>query len=59
MNNTPQFMTIREVAKTNILSEHALRLMLNTKKSRLNARRFSVSMTEQQERKLTLQQLNC
>lgn len=27
MTNTPQFMTIREVAKTNILSEHALRLM--------------------------------
>ena len=33
--------------------------MLNTKKSRLNVRRFSVSMTEQQEKRLTLQQLNC
>ena len=32
-NNTqPHFMTIREVAKTGILSEHALRVMQKTKK---------------------------
>ena len=27
MTNTPQFLTIRETAKTGILSEHSLRLM--------------------------------
>ena len=27
MNNMPQFLTIREVARTKILSEHSLRLM--------------------------------
>ena len=27
MTNTPQFLTIRETAKTGILSEHILRLM--------------------------------
>ena len=28
MHNTPQMMTIREIAKTGLLSEHALRLLL-------------------------------
>ena len=32
MNNTPQFLTIREIAKTGILSEHALRVMQKTKR---------------------------
>ena len=32
MSNQPKMMTIREVARTGILSEHALRLLVKTKR---------------------------